>query len=241
MAVLRARAVAAAFAVAVAVMIGMYAAAGMLEGMRRPARSITVEGHAERPVESDMAAWVGSFSAEEKNLRLGYARLEDETITVRGFLEQLGAPVASMSFSEIQAQPVYRRDRDGQPTADIIGYKLWRSVSIAGSDVQMIERLSRRSAELIRDGINFQSHAPQYFCTAADELKMQLLGEAMQSARQRAELLAGHGGFDIGRLIHAGQGNVQITPPHTTDASFDHTHSMRKVVRAAITAEFTVE
>ena len=74
-------------------------------------------------------------------------------------------------------------------------------MSIAGSDVRMIERISRRSAELIRDGISFQSHAPQYFCTTADDVKMQLLGEAMQSARQRAQMLGGHGGFDVGRTI----------------------------------------
>ena len=205
--------------------------------------SITVKGYAEQPITSDIGRWSGVYSVEAVDLAGGYAHVEDETISVRGFLQSLGVAADSMQLSSIQTEPVYLRDAHGNMTADVTRYRLRRTVTFSSNDLVLVDTVSRRATELIRDGIDFESRPPQFFYTKLEQMKLQMLGEAMANARDRATTLAESGGGEAGRLLRASQGVFQITPPLVNDVSdsgYSDDSSIEKVVKAVVTAEFAV-
>ena len=57
------------------------------------------------------------------------------------------------------------------------------------SEVDQITDVSRQSTELINQGIEFISESPQYLYTKLPELKLEMLSEATQNARKRADQL----------------------------------------------------
>jgi hypothetical protein len=95
----------------------------------------------------------------------------------------------------------------------------------------------------MREGIRYESRAPEYFYTKLDDLKIQMLGEAAKDARNRAEQLVSASGAKVGPLRSAQQGVFQITPPHSTDTS-DYgvldTSTVEKSIKAVVTMEYGI-
>jgi hypothetical protein len=206
--------------------------------------TITVKGYAEQPIVSDLATWTGSFSVEAAQLVGGYSQLQDDSVTVRGFLLSLGVPAESIKFSSVRTEPLHRRDANGRATNDIERYRLSRTISLQSSDLALVQTVAARSTELIQDGVEFSSDQPQFFYTRLEDRKINMLGEAMRNAMDRARALATNSGASVGRLIHASQGVFQITPPNTTDVSdsgYNDTSTVDKIIKAVITAEFAID
>jgi hypothetical protein len=111
-------------------------------------------------------------------------------------------------------------------------------------DVGLVKRVSQAASELIRDGVEITSSAPQYHYTKMNEMKLEMLGEASANARSRAELLIGKSSGQLGALRSASQGVFQITSPLSTDVSdegVNDTDTVDKVIKAVVTLEFAIE
>jgi hypothetical protein len=80
-------------------------------------------------------------------------------------------------------------------------------------------RVSRESTELINQGVEFESNAPQYFYTKLDELKLEMLARASENAKQRVENMVKAAGNKIGFMRSAKMGVFQITPVTSTEVS----------------------
>lgn len=108
----------------------------------------------------------------------------------------------------------------------------------------MITRLSMESTELIDQGVEFSSGAPEYYYTKLDELKIEMLAKATQNAKQRAENMTQATGNKIGLMRSAKMGVFQITPINSTDVSdwgVNDATSLEKKVTAVVTVSFAIE
>lgn len=208
-----------------------------------PARTITVKGYSERPIESDQAMWSGNLVVRADELAAGYDKLEGDLARVRAYLREAGVPDERVSVSPVGIGLRYEQTERGW-TGVVEGYDLNQQVTVTSSDVGAVERVSREITALIREGVELNSFPPQFFYTKLDDLKIEMLGAAAADARLRAEELAAKGGGEVGELVSSTQGVFQITPRFSTEISaggmYD-TSSIDKTIRAVVTVTYGVD
>jgi len=217
---------------------------GFLKVMKFTREQISVTGSATKEIRSDYIVWKGEFSRREVDLKTAYKNLKDDLDKVKAYLVSKGVSEQETIISQVITETVYKKNEKGNDTNDIQGYKLTQGVEIRSNDVDKIDKVSRESTELIDQGIQFTSPAPEYFYTKLDELKVEMLAKATENAKQRAESMVKATGNKIGFMRSARMGVFQITPVTSTDVSdwgVNDTTSLDKKVMAVVTVSFAIE
>ena len=110
------------------------------------------------------------------------------------------------------------------------------------------ENLFRISPHQLRalfsnQGIELISRDPEYLYTRLPELKLEMLAEATQNAKKRAEQMTVATGNKIGFMRSAKMGVFQITPISSVDVSDwgeNDTSSLEKKVMAVVKVDFSI-
>jgi len=217
---------------------------GFLKVMKFTRENINVTGSATKEIKSDYIVWNGSFSRREVDLTTAYKKIREDLEKVKQYLASKGVNEKEVIISQITTTTVYKKNEKGNDTNDIQGYRLLQGIEIRSHDVERIDKVSRESTELIDQGIEFESNAPQYFYTEIDKLKIEMLALATANAKQRAESMAKSTGNKIGLMRSARMGVFQITPITSTDVSDwgeNDTTSLDKKVMAVVGVSFAIE
>jgi len=203
---------------------------------------VTVKGSVQKHVESDLAIWSGSFQAEGKTLLDAQRLIAVNRVLVERFLTLAGITNAAFSPLAIEEQKASQKTVDGFVTQRTTGFRLMQGVSVESADVDRLDRLD--TTALVEQGVIFTVGQPQFIYTKAGETKIELLAQATQDARARAEQIALQGGRGIARLQSADQGVFQITPLHSVATSWggeSDTSSRQKTITAVVTASFLLK
>lgn len=229
---------------AVGMVISAWLVGGTIRDVKLASDTITVKGYAEVGVTADTAVWRGKLVARGLTLEDSYRELE---LGVQRFLEFAGEQGVDVSLIELKPASSYVNHPiiNGQvQTGQIESYTLERQFTYTSPDVGRLGEIARASADLLRRGVDFQSWAPEYYVSAIDDVKLELLAKATSNARERAERLAESSGVDVGRLRSARQGVFQITPPNSTDVSnygtYD-TQTIDKTAKAVVTVTYAIK
>ena len=217
---------------------------GFLKVMKFTREQITVTGAAQKNIKSDYIVWSGSFSEREADLASAYNKLQEDLSKVKAYLISKGVSDKEIFISQIATTKVYKKNEKGNDTNDIQGYVLSQNVEIRSGEVDKTTQVSRESTELINQGIEFVSGAPEYTYIKLDELKVEMLAKASENAKQRAESMVKATGNKIGFMRSARMGVFQITPRNSTEVSdwgVNDTTSLEKKVTAVVTASFAIE
>ena len=239
---------AAGIAIALIVMIGIVASSMILTNgiveIKGTGSRITVTGSAEQQITSDLIVWTGSFTAKSAVMQEAYTQLEADKNRVMEYLTEQGVPEDKIVFSSINTNTYYVILPNGQYTSDIDYYELYQTVTISSEEIDKITEISRNATELINEGIQFQSNAPQYLYTKIADLKVTMLAEATKDARKRAEMIAENAGSSLGELKYADMGVIQITPLYSNEVSdygMNDTYSLEKEITAIVHCEFDIK
>ena len=217
---------------------------GFLKVMKFTREQINVTGSATEEIRSDYIVWRGEFARREADLKTAYKGLQEDLDKVKRYLASKGVSETETIISQVSTETVYKKNEKGNDTNDIQGYRLIQDVEIRSNDVERIAKVSRESTELIDQGIQFTSPAPEYFYTKLDELKIEMLAKATENAKQRAESMAKATNNKIGFMRSARMGVFQITPITSTDVSdwgMNDTTSLDKKVMSVVTVSFAIE
>jgi len=217
---------------------------GLLKITKFVREQITVTGSAQKNIKSDYIVWRGTFSIAQVDLKAAYKELSENLEKVRKYLIGKGAGENEIVVSQISTSRVYKKNEKGNDTNEIQWYVLSQTVEVRSKDVDKVDRISRESTDLINENIEFESQAPEYFYTKLDELKIQMLSEATENAKARAENMVKATGNKIGSIRSARMGVFQITPVTSTEVSdwgVNDTSSLEKKVTAVVTASFAIE
>lgn len=217
---------------------------GFLKIMKFTREQITVTGSATKEIKSDYIVWRSIFSRREPDLATAYAKLKEDLAKVKAYFAQKGVNEKEVLVLQVSTETVYKKNEKGNDTNDIQGYRLTQGIEIRSNDVDKIDSLSRESTELINQGVEFESGAPEYFYQKLDELKIEMLGIATENAKARAENMVKATGNKIGSIRSAKMGVFQITPITSTDVSdwgMNDTSSLDKKVMSVVTASFSIE
>ncbi|MBR0597025.1 SIMPL domain-containing protein [Sinanaerobacter chloroacetimidivorans] len=218
--------------------------AGGIAELKGSGNKIIVTGSAKQQITSDLIVWTGYFHTKSPSLQDAYTQLEVHKNIVQDYLIKKGVEKDKIVFSSINTNPYYVILPNGQYTGDIEYYDLNQTVTISSEEIEKITDISRNVTELINEGVQFQSNAPQYLYTKIADLKVTMIAEATKDAKKRAEMIAENAGNKLGQLKYADMGVIQITPLYSNEVSdygMNDTYSLEKEITAIVHCEFEIK
>jgi len=211
---------------------------------KRGDQTITVTGSARRRIKADLVTLNSAISYQAPVLSEAYHSLSEAVPRVKAYLISKGIKDNQITVSSISSQTLHGRTSDGAETSEITGYSLRQELSVRSEDVDKIGQIAREATELINQGILIESMAPEYLVTKLGEIKIEMLAEASQDAKKRAEQIAKSTGSSIGSVRTAKMGVLQITPADSTevsDSGMNVTTSLEKDITAVVNIGFAVD
>ncbi len=198
--------------IATAIILSVIIASYAFVNRNSDKNTISVTGLSERNFESDLIVWKSQFTTKNMSLTAAYSEIKMNNQIITNFLIEKGIKKEEMTFSavEIAKEYVYTNGPGGTSYSTFDGYRLNQTVSISSGNVEKIEKLSREITELINEGIEITSMAPQYYYTKLANLKLEMLAEATKDGLQRAKTIAENGDASLGNLVSSTQGVFQI-------------------------------
>lgn len=175
---------------------------------------ISVTGLGKTNFTSDLIVWEGRFSTQNIQVKEAYKDLAVERKIITKYLQNKGVAEGQIVFKAVRTTSKTKRkyNSNGDYIGDeFIGYNLVQAIQIESSEVDKIEKISREITELINQGVTFYSDAPRFYYTKLADLKIQMISEATEDARIRAEKIAEYSGGNLGQLRSAKMGVFQIT------------------------------
>ncbi len=217
---------------------------GFIRIMKMTKEVITVTGSANRQITSDSVSWSASVAVRDPDLAKASKQLAAHFAKLKQYLLAHGVKESELTVYQVVLQKLYKKDEHGNDTNEFLEYALTQNIEVHSADVAGVTRVSREITELIDQGIEVASAAPSYFYRNLDSLKVEMLAQATENAKQRAAQMAGAAGNHIGLMRSAKMGVFQITPVTSTEVSdygVNDTASQEKKVTAVVTASFAIE
>ncbi len=206
--------------------------------------AVAVTGSAKKRIKSDLVVWSAGVSYQASQLADAYRQLSENVPRIKQYLIGKGIAENQITISAISSTTLHGRDANGNETSEITGYSLRQEVEVRSNDVDRIAQIAREATELINQGILLESAPPRYYYTQLGDLKIEMLGEAANDAKLRAEKIAASTGNKIGTVRSARMGVLQITAADSTevsDSGINDTSTIDKDMTAVVNISFAVE
>lgn len=175
--------------------------------------TINVTGNAKKDFESDIVKWTAYYSRKSTDLSVASEQLNQDRKLVRDFLIEKGINENEILFNAVNIVKDYSyySDSDGRSYQTFTGYSLTQNVSVESKDLDKVTNASREISALISQGIELSSNLPNYYYSKLEDLKLELISQASENARLRAENIAKESSSAISKLLKADLGVFQIT------------------------------
>ena len=195
---------------------------------------VSVKGLSEKEVKADKVTWALVYKEIGNDPTEMYGILEKKNAQIVQFLKAGG-----VKDSEISINPPSINDRQADNYGnDLLNYryKAKSVITVTSSDVEKVRALMRRQSELMKQGIaivceEYGENNVEYEFTGLNKIKPEMVEEATANARSTAEKFASDSGSDLGKILHANQGQFSIEDR-------DATTPYIKTVRVVVTMEY---
>ena len=235
-----------AFIFAGGIVLAGYFISNSLLKARLHERYVIVKGLSEREVVADLAIWPIIIKATGNNLTEVNTKIEEDRDKVIKFLVEQGfkeneVEMGNYIVTDLLAQ-TYRND-----TSQEFRYIINATIMIKTPEVELVKKVTQLQNLLVQSGValgNNEYNGPFYEFTKFNDIKPEMLKEAIKNARKSAETFADVSGSKIGLLKNANQGMVVITPSdggsNGTDeyTNAQEKRSLRKKIRVVTTLEY---
>jgi hypothetical protein len=182
--------------------------------------TVSVTGLGQSNFSSDLIVWEANFSQTHYQLKNAYSNLQSDKKTIITYLVSKGISTKDIVFSAVNTQKNTKRNYSNNGDfigSEFTGYTLNQTVQIESKEVEKIEKISREVTELLNQDIQLYSSAPRYYYTKLDELKIEMISQATENARLRAEKIADNSKSKLHDLIVAKMGIFQITGQNSNE------------------------
>ncbi len=203
-------------------------------------KTIKVVGSASKQFQTDIVKWQLRItrSASQSMLSDGYSQLRSNVAAIKAEILAAGIEEKHVTVQPVNTMPVHNRE------GVITSYRIQQSLTIISDKVDNVEKLALNPDTIVSKGIIVEQSQLSYFYSKVDELKRQLLGEASNDARMRADEIAGGTGVIVGSIKNARAGVFQITEPYSTEVSgygIYNTSSREKEIKVTVHVEFKLD
>lgn len=208
-------------------------------------RYVIVKGLSEREITSDFAIWPINIKATSNNLTEANNKIELDRNTVITFLINQGfkeeeIEIGSYTVTDLLAQ-TYRNN-----SSEEFRYIINANIILRTTKVELVNKTTQLQNLLVQKGVvlgNEGYEGLSYEFTKLNEIKPEMLAEAIKNARKAAEKFAEDSGNKIGFLRKANQGMFSISPTYGGNGAdeFSNTQAAKKSVRKKIRLVTTLE
>ncbi|MEG0931185.1 SIMPL domain-containing protein [Algoriella sp.] len=198
---------------AIGLVVGAFILGNAYKYKFKSTESINVTGNALKDFNADLVKWRATFSRKDFDLRVASDQLKADQIVVKNFLISQGIKPNEIVFEAVNISKdfQYGTDSNGASISQFTGYNLSQDATIESKELDKIEKASREISNLISQGIELSSSNPNYYYSKLEDLKLELIAQASENAKQRAENIATKSGGNLGKLQKADLGIFQIT------------------------------
>ena len=197
--------------VAAGVAVGGYFVGHGLLAARSSDRYVTVRGLAEREVPANLVVWPITYTVTADDLSTLQRRSDEGAAKIAAFLAD------GFSREEISLSQPRVSDRQAQGMMDQ-GGRLERFVSesavtVRTERIDAVRSAMARTGELVAQGvalIRSYETSTEYFFTALESVKPEMIREATRDARSAAQQFAEDSGSRVGGIRTAQQGYFSI-------------------------------
>lgn len=212
--------------------------------LTQASRTIDMRGSAKARVRADLGVWTIGLREQGPSLQAAYDSVHAATQTTEAYLRERGFPETQFKVGPIRTMSIKARNQSGVELNDVTGYALERWITVTSSDVDRVAEAASTVTQLLREGIQISSNPPEFTYTRLADLRVQILGEAAQDARVRAEAIVRQTGGRIGAVRDVRANPIQVTEPDSTDVSaggrYD-TSTIEKDVTAIVNVTFGIQ
>jgi len=210
--------------------------------------TISVKGLAEKPIRADRVEWTVSLQVKGASNADALGKLRKERPAVDEFLARAGFAAAAVTASNEAVEPNYEQveGRNGNMRSVQQGNIARQSLTINTTDIAKIIEASRAIVQFEADGHPVSYGAPQFLVSNLEEVKMSLIGAAMQNSRARAQEFAKNGDVKVGSMRSASQGAFYILPAGADQdvSDWGGTYDKStgdKVARVVVTVDYGIQ
>jgi hypothetical protein len=209
----------------------------------RASEGITVTGSARVDAKADKAVWQLNAEFIAPSQSNAVARVGDAVDALVRYLVAGGISKDSIEFGSVSAYP-QEEYVNGSRTGRILSYGASRAVTVRSENVELIRKLSTNLGSLLETGVNVTNYGPQFYVSKLSELRPELLRQAMEDAKIRAEAIVEATGGKVGNVMSVRSGPFQVTSPDSVDTSaggFYDTQTIDKTITSTVTVMFKVD
>ena len=223
--------------------LGIFASSLVFASRISKDENITVTGSASKIVKSDSAKVRIDLSAREATQKMAYSVLKNQTPVVIKYLEDKGIDKKDINTRTINGYFNYKTNPNGYSTNEVSSYSATQGIEVTSKDVQKIKEISTDIQSLVDKGIDLSVDAPEYYYSDLASIKVELLKDAAQDAKNRAKSMLSAANSHVGKVKSMKMGVFQITAPDSTnvaDYGINDTSTIDKKVTAVANVVFKV-
>ncbi|MDJ1305168.1 MAG: SIMPL domain-containing protein [Candidatus Midichloria sp.] len=186
-----------------------------LINIQKNRESVSVKGLAERVVRADSAIWVIPISEAGDDLESVRDKIDIDVRRIFAYLKKY-----DIEDNEIEQDIMRVYDKLAQKFYDEHNkakrFSIDHQLIIKSSNVEAVHKASKNINELLKEGVTLSydgynsSYSPRYLFTKLNEVKPEMLSEAMQEAQKAAEQLLKPSNSRVGGIKYASQGAFSI-------------------------------
>ena len=187
--------------------LGWFVKAG-IDDFANKDRHVTVKGLAEREVPADKVTWSIGTKVTGNDLPMLYEDINQQTRKIKQFLLKYGLPE-----KEITVNPPSISDLEAREWSDnhrAFRYIVNTTVTVATNKVAEVNKAISSQAELLKQGVALGENYPQYEYASFQQMKPEMMSEAIKSAQKTAAQFAEASECDLGKIVTADQGQFSI-------------------------------
>ncbi|MCR5271341.1 MAG: SIMPL domain-containing protein [Prevotella sp.] len=171
-------------------------------------RKVTVKGLAEREVNADKVTWSISTKETGNDLPALYERINVQTDKIKAFLKANGIGEQEITVNAPTVTDLEAREwGDNQKN---FRYIINTTVTVATNKVKEVNQTIYKQGELLKQGVAIDSSYPNYEYASFQQMKPEMMAEAIKNAQKTAEQFAEASDAELGNIQTAGQGQFEI-------------------------------
>ena len=187
--------------------LGWFVKAG-IDNFANKDRHVTVKGLAEREVPADKVTWSIGTKVTGNDLPMLYESINLQTDKIKKFLKQNG-----LDEKEITVNPPTINDLEAREWGEnnkSFRYIVSTTITVATGKVEQVNKAIFRQAELLKQGVAIDNSNAQYEYASFQQMKPEMMAEAIKNAQKTAEQFAEASNARLGDIQTAGQGQFEI-------------------------------
>jgi len=171
-------------------------------------RQVTVKGLAEREVPADKVTWSIGTKVTGNDLPMLYESINLQTDKIKKFLKQNGleekeVTINPPSISDLEAREWGENNKNFR-------YIISTTITVATNKVEQVNKAIFQQAELLKQGVAIENSNAQYEYASFQQMKPEMMAEAIKNAQKTAEQFAEASNARLGDIQTAGQGQFEI-------------------------------